>query len=82
MALIRSATVRFFIIFLGFLFGTWLGLLLQQYPATSTLFKNFVDFTIDLNKVDLVMIKFGFLFSVKFNLGTIIGGTVGAWVAR
>ncbi|MGI6442331.1 MAG: hypothetical protein GXZ13_04730 [Synergistaceae bacterium] len=82
MALIRSNSLRFVVILICLIFGTWVGVLLQQFAATATLFKNIVDFTIDINKVDLMMIKFGFLFSVKLNLGTVIGGAIGIWVAR
>lgn len=82
MALIRSNSLKFVIILIGLIFGTWVGVLLQQFPATATLFKNIVDFTIDIKKVDLLMIKFGFLFSVKLNLGTVIGGVIGIWAAR
>lgn len=82
MALVRSTTLRYFIIFLCLVFGTWFGIFLQQYQATSALFANIIDFAIDINKIDLVMIKFGFLFSVKLNLGTVIGGIVGIWAAR
>ncbi|NLV81889.1 MAG: hypothetical protein GXZ18_02625 [Synergistaceae bacterium] len=82
MALVRSTTLRCLIIFLCLVLGTWVGIFLQQYSSTAPLFTNIVDFVIDINKIDLLMIKIGFLFAVKLNLGTVIGGIIGIWAIR
>lgn len=82
MAVVKSATLRCGIIFLCLILGTWTGIYLQRYPATSAIFANVVDFAIDIKQVDLVMIKVAFMFALKLNLGTLIGGIAGIWASR
>ncbi|MDO5563344.1 MAG: DUF4321 domain-containing protein [Synergistaceae bacterium] len=41
-----------------------------------------MDFAIDIKQVDLVMIKVAFMFALKLNLGTLIGGIAGIWASR
>ena len=64
------------------LLGTWLGLFLQRFSATSLLFSNIVDFTVDVREIDLLMLRLGFLFALKLNLGTLIGAISGIVITR
>ena len=64
------------------LLGTWLGIFFQRFPATAVLFSNVVDFTFNLKEINLVMLKFGFLFSLKLNLGTLIGALTGIVISK
>ncbi|MDL2298417.1 hypothetical protein LJC40_04640 [Synergistaceae bacterium OttesenSCG-928-D05] len=82
MALVKSGTVRWGIILLCMILGTWLGIFLHRFSATSVLFANVVDFSIDVRQIDLVMLRFGFLFALKLNLGTLIGAILGVFLAR
>lgn len=82
MALIRSSTLHWSALFFCLVLGTWLGVFLQRFDATSAIFTNFVNCNIDIRQVDLIVLRFGFSFAMKLNLGTIIGGVFGAWVMR
>lgn len=62
--------------------GTWFGLFMQRFGIASAVFSNFVDFTIDIRQIDLAMLKIGFLFALRMNVGTIIGGVIGMLIAR
>ena len=57
MALVKSASLRWGVIFLCMILGTWLGLFLQRFSATSLLFSNIVDFTVDVREIDLLMLR-------------------------
>ncbi len=83
MALVKSASIRWGVIFLCMILGTWLGLFLQRFSATtSLLFSNIVDFTVDVREIDLLMLRLGFLFALKLNLGTLIGAIAGIVITR
>ncbi len=82
MALVKSASLRWGVIFLCMLLGTWLGMLLQGFSATSMLFVNIVDFTVDVREIDFLMMRLGFLFALKLNLGTLIGAVAGILITR
>ena len=80
MSFIKNSSIRWGVILLCMILGTWLGLFFQRFPATSVLFANVVDFTIDIRQIDLVSI--GFLFALKLNLGTLIGAITGIVITR
>lgn len=82
MPIVKSITVRWGLMLLCLIFGTWFGLFLQQFHQTAELFSNVVDFAIDIKRIDLVMLSFGFHFAIKLNLGTLLGGLLGLWIAR
>lgn len=82
MALAKSGRFRWGIILLLLIMGTWLGIFLQRFGATSAIFTNFVDFAIDVKQVDLIMLRFGFHLTLKINLGTIIGAIAGIGISR
>lgn len=81
MALIRFSTLRWGVLFFCLILGTWLGVFLQRFDAISAIFADFVNLNADIRQVDLVMLKFGFSFAMRLNLGTIVGGMFGAWTA-
>ena len=62
--------------------GTWLGIFLQRFSASASLFSNVIDFVIDVKQIDLIMIRFGFYFALKMNLGTLIGAVAGIVASR
>jgi len=70
------------IIFVSLIAGTGLGIFFQQFSVTAPLFKNFVDFTFSVKEINLIFIRFGLLFGLKVNLGTILGALTGILVAR
>ena len=39
-------------------------------------------FAIDIRQIDLVMVRIGFLFAMKLNLGTLIGAITGIVITR
>ena len=82
MAVVKSGTMRWGVIFLCMILGTGLGFFLQDFSATALLFSNIVDFTVDVREIDLLMLRLGFLFGVKLNLGTLIGAVAGIVIAR
>ena len=82
MALVKSSSLRWGVILLCMILGTWLGLFLQRFSATALLFSNIVDFTVDVREIDLLMLRLGFLFALKMNLGTLIGAILGILITR
>ena len=36
----------------------------------------------NVDRVDFLALEFGFHFALRLNLGTLLGGVVGLWVAR
>ncbi len=81
-AFAKSGRLRWGIIFLFLILGTWLGMFLQRFSASAALFSNVIDFVIDVKQVDLIMLRFGFYFALKMNLGTLIGALAGIVVSR
>ncbi|MEG1603645.1 MAG: hypothetical protein RRY12_01530 [Cloacibacillus sp.] len=82
MALFKNYSIRWGIIFLCLVMGTWLGIFFQRFPATAVLFANVVDFSVDIKEINFVMIRLGFLFALKLNLGTLIGAITGIFITR
>lgn len=82
MALVKSSSLRWGVILLCMILGTWLGLFLQRFSATALLFSNIVDFTVDVREIDLLMLRLGFLFALKMNLGTLIGAILGILITK
>lgn len=82
MALAKSGGMRWGIVFLFLILGTWLGIFLQRFSASASLFSNVIDFVIDVKQIDLIMIRFGFYFALKMNLGTLIGAVAGIVASR
>ena len=70
MSFIKNSSIRWGVILLCMILGTWLGLFFQRFPATSVLFAN------------VVMVRIGFLFALKLNLGTLIGAITGIVITR
>jgi len=82
MASVKSVQLRCGLIFLCLVLGTWFGVFMQQFVPAAKFFANVVDFAVDIKQIDLVMIKFGFYFAMKLNLGTLLGGFAGIWIVR
>lgn len=82
MAFAKSGRLRWGIIFLFLVLGTWLGIFLQRFSASAALFSNVVDFAIDVRQIDMIMIRLGFHFALKVNLGTLIGAVAGIVASR
>ena len=59
MALVRSGGLRWGIMLLFLILGTWLGIFLQRFNASAALFANVIDFSVDVRQVDLIMLRFG-----------------------
>ena len=82
MVLFKNYSIRWGIIFLCLVMGTWLGIFFQRFPATAMLFANVVDFSVDIKEINFVMVRLGFLFALKLNLGTLIGAITGIFITR
>ena len=82
MSVFKSSALRWGVVLLCLLLGTWCGMFLQHITATSLLVANFVDVGFNIKELDLAMLKFGLLFALKINLGTVIGGVIGLWLSR
>ena len=50
MSFIKNSSIRWGVILLCMILGTWLGLFFQRFAATAVLFANVVDFTIDIRQ--------------------------------
>lgn len=48
----------------------------------ASVFMNVVDFSFDIKQIDIIMLRFGFFFALKLNLGTLLGALFGIWAAR
>ncbi len=82
MAFAKSSSFKYGVIFLCLILGTWCGFYLQRFSAAASIFANVVDFTIDINEMNFVMFRVAFMFALKLNLGTLLGGIVGIWTVR
>lgn len=82
MALARLGKLRWGVLFLCLILGTWLGIFLQRFAASAPLFSNVVDVAVDIRQVDLIMLRFGFHFALKMNLGTLLGALAGLYVSK
>ena len=79
---VKSVQLRWGLVFLCLVLGTWFGVFMQQFAPVAKFFANVVDFSVDIKQIDLVMLKFGFDFAMKLNLGTLLGGFAGVWIVR
>jgi len=79
---VNSSPKACLVIFASLLLGTAAGMFFQQFTVTAPLFKNFVDFSFSVKEINLLFIRFGLLFGLKINLGTILGGVVGIFASR
>lgn len=82
MSLFKANTFRWLILLLCLMLGTWFGIFMQSFAVTAPFFRNVVDFAFDLRRIDLVVFGFGFYFSLKLNLGTLIGAVIGIFFVR
>lgn len=82
MAVFKNYSLKWGVIFLCLIMGTWLGIFFQRFPATAALFANVVDFSIDIKEINFIMLRLGFLFAVKLNLGTLLGAVTGILITK
>lgn len=82
MAVMSSRSTRWAMVILLLLLGTFMGVYLQRFSMTSLLFRDVVNTGFDLKNVDLVFLRFGFMFGVRLNLGSLLGALAGLWIAR
>ena len=73
---------RWAMVILCLLLGTFMGVYLQRFSLTSLAFRDVVNTAFDLNNVDLVFMRFGFMFGVRLNLGSLLGALAGLWLTR
>lgn len=59
-----------------------MGIWLQYYQVTSSLFRDITQFAVDVKQVDLIVCDFGFHFALRLNLGTLLGALLGLWFFR
>ena len=72
----------FAIIVASLIIGTISGLYLQRFALTEPFFKDILSTGFSLTDVHLGFADFGLKVWLRWNLGTIIGGVLGIWVAR
>ncbi|HCA40970.1 MAG TPA: hypothetical protein DEP01_05415 [Aminobacterium sp.] len=82
MALGRSGNVRWWMLIICIIIGTLLGFYLQKFTLTAPYFRNIISIGFDLHDVRLAIMDFGLKFYLHCNVGTLIGGIVGLWIAR
>jgi hypothetical protein len=78
----KLGSIRFPVFFLLLVLGTWFGKYMQGFNGVSPYFRDVVDFTFDMRRIDLVVVSFGLFFSLKLNLGTLIGCIAGLLFLR
>lgn len=73
---------RLAMVFLCLLLGTFMGVYLQRFSLTSLVFRDVVNTGFDLSNVDLVFMRFGLMFGVRLNFGSLLGALAGLWLTR
>lgn len=82
MAGMSSRGTRWAMVILFLLLGTFMGVYLQRFSLTSLIFRDVVNTGFDLKNVDLVFLRFGLMFGVRLNLGSLLGAIAGLWICR
>lgn len=82
MAVARGYSVRWLLFFACVVFGTFMGMFFQRFGVTAPLFKDIANFTVGVERIDLLAVNFGFHLGLRMNLGTLFGGIAGIWAAR
>ncbi len=77
-----GSSVKWWIIVASLIIGTISGLYLQRFALTEPFFRDILSTGFSLTDVHLGFVDFGLKVWLRWNLGTIIGGVVGIWVAR
>ncbi|MDR3331408.1 MAG: hypothetical protein LBT08_02155 [Synergistaceae bacterium] len=78
----RSYSARWLLFAACVILGTFIGIFLQGFAATASIFRDVVSFGAGLGKVDLLALWFGFDFGFRMNLGTFLGGVAGLFLVR
>ncbi len=82
MVIARGYSVRWLLFLACIVLGTFLGIFFQHFDVTAPLFRDIVNFTLGVDEIDLLAVKFGFHLGLRMNLGTLFGGIAGIWMAR
>ena len=77
-----SSSARWWIIVASLVLGSLLGVYLQKFALTEPYFRDILSTGFNVSDVNLAFADFGFRFSLRCNLGTLIGGVFGLWAAR
>lgn len=82
MVIARAYSVRWVLFLACIVFGTFMGIFFQRFGVTAPLFQDIVNFTVSVDRIDLLALNFGFHVGLRMNLGTLFGGIAGIWAAR
>ena len=82
MAFGKGTATKWSIIFLSIALGTLLGVYLQGFEATKSVFRDVTRAGFDMREIDLVFGSLGFKLFFRLNLGSLIGGLFGLWIIR
>ena len=80
--MVASSSARWWIIIASLVLGSLLGVYLQRFALTEPYFRDILSTGFNVPEVNLAFADFGFRFSLRCNLGTLIGGVFGLWAAR
>jgi hypothetical protein len=78
----KAHSFRWMFFVLCVILGTFLGIFFQHFNTTAPLFKDIISFTVGVEEMDLLAVRFGFHFGIRMNLGTFLGGVIGLMAAR
>jgi len=82
MAVLRTNSGKWLVVFFCTVLGTFLGVFFQHFSVTAPLFRDIVDLSAGPVSADLLALRFSFGFGLRLNLGTLFGGLVGLWITR
>jgi hypothetical protein len=82
MAVGKGLGSKWSILVLTIALGTMLGVYLQGFEATASLFRDVSRAGFDVREVDLIFATIGFKFFLRLNLGSLLGGLFGLWIIR
>jgi hypothetical protein len=78
----KTFSVRWWMLVVAIVIGTLIGFYLQRFVPTAPYFRNIVSVGFNFQDFNLLVVDFGLKFYLHVNLGTLIGGIVGLWLAR
>jgi hypothetical protein len=78
----KGYSARWLIFVSCVILGTFIGIFFQHFSTTAPIFRDVINFTVGVDELDLLAVKFGFHFGLRMNLGTFFGGVAGLLAAR
>jgi ABC-type phosphate transport system permease subunit len=82
MAVGKGPGSKWSILILAIILGTMLGVYMQGFQATESLFRDVTRAGFDLHEMDLIFGTIGFKVFLRLNLGSLLGGLFGLWIIR